>query len=44
MIVETFVDWAGSEMVLIDNQDGSFASMLKSIYDEMIAEQEETAK
>ena len=44
MIIETFIDWAGSEMVLIDNQDGSFVSMLKSTYDEMIAKQEETSK
>lgn len=39
MIIKTFVDWAGFEMVLIDNQDGSFTSMLKSTYDEMIAAQ-----
>lgn len=36
MIIETFVDWAGLEMVLIDNQNGSFTSMLKSTYDELL--------
>jgi hypothetical protein len=30
----------GTEYVVIDNTDGSFTSMLKSTYDEMIARNE----
>jgi hypothetical protein len=37
MIIDTFTDWAGVEMVVIDNGNGSFASMSKSTYDQQQA-------
>ncbi len=39
MIIDTFTDWAGVEMVVIDNGNGSFASMTKAEYDRQQAEQ-----
>lgn len=35
----TFIDIDGKEHAIIENTDGSFTSMLKSTYDEMIAKQ-----
>jgi hypothetical protein len=40
MIRETYTDAYGSEMVIVDNPDGSYWSGLKSTYDEMIAQRE----
>ena len=37
MIIDTFTDWAGVEMVLLDNENGSYTSMTKSTYDEQQA-------
>jgi hypothetical protein len=39
MIIDTFTDSFGVEMVLLDNGNGSFASMTKATYDEQQAEQ-----
>jgi DNA/RNA endonuclease YhcR with UshA esterase domain len=41
MKIDIFTDSFGIEMVTIDNENGTFTSMLKSTYDEMIAQQEE---
>jgi hypothetical protein len=38
MIIDTFTDWAGVEMVTLDNGNGSYTSMLKSTYDEQQAQ------
>jgi hypothetical protein len=40
-MIEFFTDTTGIEQVLIDHGNGEFTSMLKSTYDEMIAQQEE---
>ena len=37
MIIDTFTDWAGVEMVTLDNGNGSYTSMTKSTYDEQQA-------
>jgi hypothetical protein len=39
--VQYLTDAYGNEMVLIDRGNGEYTSMLKSTYDEMIAQQEE---
>jgi len=39
MIIDTFTDWAGVEMVLLDNGNGSYTSMTKATYDKQQAEQ-----
>ena len=36
-MIDTFKDWAGVEMVVIDNGNGSYTSMTKSTYDEQQA-------
>lgn len=35
MIINIVKDDFGNEIVNIDNEDGTFVSMLKSVYDEM---------
>jgi hypothetical protein len=37
----TFIEVEGVEHAIIDRGNGEFTSMLKSTYDEMIAQQEE---
>ena len=37
--IETWIDSAENEQVTIDKGNGEFTSMLKSTYDEMIAQQ-----
>ena len=39
MKIKTFISYDDVEMVEIDNEDGSFTSMLKSTYDAIQAEQ-----
>jgi hypothetical protein len=39
--VTIFIDNNGLEHIIIDKGNGEFTSMLKSTYDEMIAQQEE---
>ena len=38
--IKIWIDSLGNEQVTIDRGNGEFTSMLKSTYDEMIAEQE----
>jgi hypothetical protein len=40
----TFIEVEGVEHAIIDHGNGEFTSMLKSTYDEMIAEQELAAE
>jgi hypothetical protein len=39
-MIEIITDLNGTEYAIIDNGNGEFTSMLKSTYDEMIAQQE----
>ena len=38
-MIEIITDLNGTEYAIIDNGNGEFTSMLKSTYDEMIAQQ-----
>jgi hypothetical protein len=40
-MIQNLKDSFGTDIVLIINEDGTTTSMLKSTYDEMIAQQEE---
>jgi hypothetical protein len=40
VIIDTFTDWAGVEMVVIDNGNNSYTSLTKATYDEQQAQAE----
>lgn len=44
MKITNFTDFEDKEYVIIDRGNGEFTSMLKSTYDEMIAQQESLSK
>lgn len=43
-MIEIITDLNGTEYAIIDNGNGEFTSMLKSTYDEIIAQQELAAE